>query len=1269
MKFIDLCLSSHDNKDTSHYSLHEAIEKDNIVVVLGSPGSGKTSLLEKYKSQTPDTQLLKVNQFIKLENKVAPETKILLLDGLDEYRSVTQDKTFVMSEVGSKINALDGVKIVISCRSLDWYGETDQASLEEQVDKKAEVYSVLALEVEQKRELASLLGVTEIDTFLNKFSKYGFLDNPQMFTMVAKLFKENPDDILESKKALYETFIKNAREHNPTHKRATKQLEPEEILKYTGYLASYYMFSSVDVFDEKFVDSICDSEKGYGKEVLEATLKTTLFDDKSFIHRTIAEFSLAYFLVNHKLKDSAISKSRLKALFVENAKVPTELRSVYAWICSLSGDEEFIAVDPYYQIVYGDNSYFSDDLKKKIVLSVRDYAKTNPYFIDFRSTRDIEGFYVNKLGDFLVDELRYALKQKTHYSFFLINIFKSTKMLDEKVKNYLKSVIADNSIESYVRDDLVEIFKDDINFLKELLQQIKDGKVKDSGDEIKEAILRILYPIHITHEQIAEYIMLYKNEVGGYCYYLDDTPYHDKYNLVDSIHKQSYKKKEEHNHLLLPKNADLFISDYFLETLLKYKQGLSAEDIYDIIKHFRQYYDRHQNIKFQSFRQSIIDAEKRRGTELIELTNSLYSLYIDEILLNDDTQQYDFYNFIDFFDYINPTDVSDMIFSKINQKLDTNKNEALFFTALSYTPRDKHNKVIVTEKINKLVKKYSLEDRFDKYQNPPIYEWEKKQKKRQEKEEAENKKIRDENEKYFSSKSDKELQSSFETLNYIEQFYFIENTQEKALMFFEKETFERLTNILKNAIYSPLIEPIYLSLKSLAKDAPQASRHIDRIYFTSVYLNKGTIIKIDNIEFLKYLYINTLMNSHTGNINHGDLIEQIEERDLDFAMKTLKEYIGLLFDNYLPNYKKLFWSYIEKEELLEELKNIAMIRNHQQSYEEGILKNCLSSFHFNLALDDLLALEKVKTSDENHKVIVALKTLHEQKRDKFTINMAIRLHSLFDYHHDRFKNLETNLRVRVIDYMMNQFDTEESIKSVNGFQSSKNMCASFLRHDSLTVLNLQELQSLQKLHRDETDIWYPRIANKISELQQQDRDQTHEPLSIEKIKNFIFSDDIVSVDDFYTDVVEKIKALKTEIEDNRNNDKEPFYNSDKSSKKEDACRDVIMQRLKDKYGKDLDITKEKHEANNRVDINIRYKANQTYEVQIECKKDANSSIYKGIQEQLIDKYFSSGVQYGIYLIFYFGRKKDKEVFLDKVQKSLPVEFREKIEIICIDLHL
>ncbi len=1271
MKFIDLYLYRYNKEVQNKYLLNDVIAQNNIIVILGAPGSGKTSILKKYQSENKNVQLLKVKSFIKFDNQIDEKTEILLLDGLDEYRSTTNDKTFVMSEIGNKINKLSNLKIVISCRSLDWYGETDQDALKEQINQKAEVYSILPLDYEQQRVLANMSNIEDVDTFTKKFSSYGFLENPQMFKMVAELFKENPDGILESKKTLYETFIKNAREQNLTHKSATaKQLEPNEILKYTGYLASYYMFSSIDEFNENILDNICSNEKGYRREDLEATLRTTLFDDRRFIHRTIAEFSLAYFLVNYKLNDTAISKNRIKSLFVKDGKIPTELRSVYAWVCSLIGDKEFISVDPYYQTVYGDNTHFSDELKREIVLAVREYAKTNPYFIDFGRTRDIEGFYTDELGEFLTRELKNALKQKNHYAFFLINIFRSAKTIDEEVKKYLKSVIADNSVKSYIRDNLVEVFKDDIDFLKEVLKQIQENKVQDSGDEIKEAILSILYPKYITPTEVGKYIILFKSGAGRYSYYLYNTPYLNKFDLVNTIHKTCYKTKENNNYLLIPENIEPFVSDYFLETLLKYKEGLSEEEIYKFIKHFRQYYDKYQHIEFESFRLEILDKEKKKELELIELANAIFSLYLDDFL-KDNNKQIDYlYNFNSFFSYKKPTYASDIIFSKMDAKFDANKNKALFYTALSYLPRDENNKVIATEKLQETIKKFGYEEKFEKYQNNPAHiKLEKIRKKRKTQQEAKDKKIRDENEQYFSSKSDQELQRSFSALNYIEQFYYIKDADKKALRYFTKETLKRLTKILKNAIYSPLIEPKYLTLESLAKDSPQASRNIDRVYFSSVFLNKGSDIHITNKEFLKYLYINCLVNSNTGNINHGDLIERIEERDREFVLQTLKEYISLLLDTYIPKYKELFWKYVKNEVSLEELKQIAKLSNYQQSYEESILENCLNAFHFNISLDDLENLGKIDTSNKNYALITALKTFQENKREKFTINMAIILHEIFGYHYYRFNNLESSVKVKIIDYMMNQFNTEKSIESVNGVQSDKNICAFFLHDNSLSILTIEELKALQKLHKYEDDIWHPRIANKISKLKQQNRDQAHQPLTIEKIKNFIFSDDIVSQEDFYADVKEKLNALKTEIEDNRNNDKKPFYNSYNSKKDEESCRDIILHRLSDKYGKDLDLTKEKYEANNRVDINIKYRADQNYEVQIECKRDDNQAIYRGIQEQLIDKYFASNVQYGIYLIFYFGDKKDKKKFLQKVQNSRPKKYANNIEIICIDLRI
>ena len=43
--YIDLKLKSDNNKE---YSLDEAIEKSQLLVLLGAPGSGKTTLLKHY---------------------------------------------------------------------------------------------------------------------------------------------------------------------------------------------------------------------------------------------------------------------------------------------------------------------------------------------------------------------------------------------------------------------------------------------------------------------------------------------------------------------------------------------------------------------------------------------------------------------------------------------------------------------------------------------------------------------------------------------------------------------------------------------------------------------------------------------------------------------------------------------------------------------------------------------------------------------------------------------------------------------------------------------------------------------------------------------------------------------------------------------------------------------------------------------------------------------------------------------------------------------
>jgi hypothetical protein len=117
---------------------------------------------------------------------------------------------------------------------------------------------------------------------------------------------------------------------------------------------------------------------------------------------------------------------------------------------------------------------------------------------------------------------------------------------------------------------------------------------------------------------------------------------------------------------------------------------------------------------------------------------------------------------------------------------------------------------------------------------------------------------------------------------------------------------------------------------------------------------------------------------------------------------------------------------------------------------------------------------------------------------------------------------------------------------------------------------------------------------------------------------------------------------------------------------ENECRDAIVQKLKDKY-EDIIVSREQQEANNRADINIKYKKDTNLEIQIECKRDDNSEIYIGIKEQLIDKYFATQVNYGIYLIFYFGDKKDMQKMIEKIKENISLEYENSVKIVLIDL--
>ncbi|MGE4444771.1 MAG: NACHT domain-containing NTPase [Candidatus Altimarinota bacterium] len=1273
-EFIDLYVKNVNSENNESFTVNKIIENNQIIIILGSPGSGKTSILKKYQNANDDIcEFMHVKKFIELTIDLKSTTKVLLLDGLDEYRSSQNEKTFTITLLGDKIskilNIYKDLKIVISCREMDWYGDADEKALKDEIKVNTAIYNIQPLDNNLQNKLSKFFKIDDSEKFIEKFSSHGLLENPQMFSMLANLWKE-PNIEINSKKELYEFFIKKAKEQNTIHSQLIMKLEIDDIFKYSGYLAFFYMFCGVDEFNEEVIDQIVAKDKGYEREKVEYILNhTKLIKNHTFSHRTIAEYCLAHFL-SINIKNLSINKERIKSLFIKSNKVPTELRGTFAWLCSITGDNDFISVDPYYQMIHGDNSLFNFEQKKDILKEVKRYSNKDPWFYKFGQTMQLEGFYSSELDEFLIEEFNNALTLKNHYIYVLINIFTQANNLTVKIKKFIKEKILDNKIHPRYKDDLISIFKNgDISFLKNILEKIKNKEIDDSQNYLKKEILYYLYPVEIEPSQIVEYLKLFKKEEYGNIYFLYKTKYEDKYKLIDSIFKNLKIDKDE-NIILIFDSLKSFIREYFLETLLKYNKEFTAKDIYEIIKHFRQYYDDYKAIKFDGYNYKLKDESEKRISELQILSNELFELYIED-LINEcqltKLRSCDF-NFSYFFNYLSPNNHKKVFLSKIETELNIEIKKELFGLILSYSDRNKFQDIEILEKI---AYKYNFNDALYHFKNPKKFDWQIEDEKRRAKQKEELLEKKRKNEEYFL-KSDEKILSSFNDLYWISNIFYLVD-KELKIDYLEKNTLLRLKGLLKRAIYVKLFEPELLTIDSLINNSLNAHRNIDTMYYTSLSLNsKFDVSKFSN-EFKKYLYINALMHKNIGNVSKTKFLDDINKKEKVFVKDTLIEFIKLFINKYLYKENDLFFKYISNEKNLVVLEYIIMsVRHSNNSFKNDFLLSFINYYGFTLSIKELEYLNKFENL--NFMINALFNSLHFKENIKYDINYAISLHQAIQVPKKpkqswQFNSLHSDIRIKIISYMFFCFNTEKSIENVNGIQSNKDLCASFLSREVLDVLKLNELKELYKLHSSDDDIWSFRLLNQIESVERTNTDKEHGKYSIKDIKNFIINNEIISIEDFFEEVYLDLNKIKDVIEANEDNEKKFFYDKkDKSliPKIENDCRDMLCALLK-RYDEKYLIVREFNKANNRIDLHIKYKKKLAFEVQIECKKDDNTkSLYSGIEDQLIKKYFAKNKNFGIYLIFYFGSKNKKEM-LENLKKLIPYEYKENIKVICIDL--
>ncbi len=1275
MSFIELFLypvefkaNPGEFKPQDRVRLSEAIGLSAISVVLGAPGSGKSSLLDKFAHEHDNSKRMTVRKF--LESKTEPETSIdtLLLDGLDEYRSSQpSEKAYTVERLAEKISEImkgRSLRFVIACREMDWYGETDVKSLTDEIRQPCKVYGISPLDDDQQLEIARLFEISDPATFVNKFQSTGFLRNPQMFSMMADIHGELKDGSI-SRKDLYTRFLMNARERNPVRiKNDEERLTSEEILLYTGYLAFMYFFAEVLELNAMILEDL-QVDGNFSRAKLEKTVNTTLFTAGQFIHRTIAEFSCAWFLINFLLNKQGQSIAMIKSLFVRQNRVPTELRGIFAWLCGLTQDTGLIETDPYYQLIHADCSHFSVSGKKQIILAVKKYAKDNPYFFSFRSEGDLATFYTPGLDEFLEHELQEAFTLPNHYVYFLSFILVSAAQLSAVMRTAIKSFCMDLKIKGPHKAYLVKTISSDVESLTAILDMIGKTPALDRDDSFKDAILRLLYPESIGPDKIVDYLFWYRARVGGHCYYLFKTPLEKKLALVEAIMNIA-KPDRDYRMPKIPENCKPFIYDFFSGLVSEYPEKRSAEETYAILRKFRPLFGSHMGIPFRSSRFDVIAALDMKKAQMTELANAIFALHVDEALKSDSLPE-TYHDYPSYVGFSPPTEIKAILLKKLDAKLDKNK---LFFLLIqvyhSSTEADKD------EEITALAEKYGMVVEIAGFLNPPKDSFQLEFAEDEQKRKEEQKQTITENDRALKALTDEAISDHFGYMVHIANMLFLEPpTNYRNTL--SDGAFERLRNRLKAYLYRPPPDADLVNIASLVKDSPQAMRHIDRVYYVSASINGETeYAALKNNSFLRYLYVISLSNENSINVTRSGFAAWLEKERASDASAALKEFVSGLANRYAHEYSITIKDLLDKEERLSVLKELTKLYVSETSdLRNCTIANVLKQWAFMMPMETLGQMEADFTLNElQRNTATAIRNFRRENLADFTKSQAVRLYRLLDS-----PSIGTNLaglqktdKIRFVHYLMTVFKTEGDIRFHNGVQSETMECASFLRQEVWSHLDIEELRELRHLHESDGDIWLPRLLQHISEGEQKEADQSLEKVSIEKAKDFLLQRKLITEHSYFRDIVEKLNALKRDIEDNIDNQKNAFYDSDGKPRSEGFCRDLIQVMLKDRHGYTNEFIRERYVGDYRADLNIKYKLEPGWQVQIECKKDNHADLKTAINDQLIAKYLKESVKFGIYLVILFSQAKNYGNLLKEIQSTIPQEYIGQIEVILIDLR-
>lgn len=500
----------------AHYYSYPAI------VILGDPGSGKTTCLRQSATAEPNAVFITVRDFLALRADQW-EGKTLYLDGLDEQRAKTEDGRGALDRLRGRLDSLNKPRYRLSCRAADWYGGSETERLRA-VSPDADVL-VLRLEPLSDEDITSIAGDELADPadFLAQAQRRGIdplLRNPQTLELI---LKEVRDGVWPATRAdLYRQACERLlQETNPEHVQGQAGYVPtDKLVIAAGYLCAVHLCGGTKGIALSSQDADEDypfiGEMRGNLEVLASAARRRLFradgqGRSTPIHRTIAEYLAARFIV-HRLRAGHPLKRILALLTGYDGGTLAELRGIYAWLACLCEEEAatLIRRDPLGLVLYGDASILSASGRRMLIDSLRDLAIRNP---GFRADNwSSEPFGALASPD-LVPVFARILNDQTeppHLLGCILDAIAHGPPLPELCDALMK-IVRDHSRPEGARVSAFEAFlyvrPNDRQVLQTLLIDIHQGRVLDEHHRLRGKLLYALYPRTIGPHEIAQFLV------------------------------------------------------------------------------------------------------------------------------------------------------------------------------------------------------------------------------------------------------------------------------------------------------------------------------------------------------------------------------------------------------------------------------------------------------------------------------------------------------------------------------------------------------------------------------------------------------------------------------------------------------------------------------------------------------------------------------------------------------------------------------------------